>query len=526
MERRHKQITNVNFIEFKGLANYRASNRTDNKTAYYGKNCYFDQGMIKSSQGHDPFLAALSGTKDYRKLSKYEYNTGGVTAEYLATLYNKEWYIVDVENNTRTALTAGLTTDEEADTGQYVNTLYTVSQTDGGGKITDPTTFASVATIPKGSMIEFAWEKAWVAGVIGSEATLFYSRTATASHIDYVEDFASGGAELVGKGGKNTALRFLKDTLYVFKRDSIHSIRPDTVNVGGVITTLYVPKPFSVTGGAVNQKSTTVVENDIWFLTTSLEIRALGSEANFQTDPRTRDISSIIRNIKDNLATDQSGIARAHYHDSVYTIALAEKGSTVANIVINYNIENGGFGIDRFPSVVEWATVNNKVFMATSNSGQLYRDRFGYSFGGNYEIPFEVHMPFTDFQRPDQNYRNRRIYIRGKRSKGVAVTVRLYRGNYDTYSDYIIPEPTASEMGETAVSSPIGGVVFGAKPWGGSSVKAQDEPAVFTFEKHISTSKISNMFAIGVFAELDGQRIEIEQLQLGILPASQQPFNI
>jgi len=524
MRQRHGNITNVNFLEFKGLANYNASNRTDIRYGYYGKNCYFDQGKIKSSPGHDPFLAALAGSTSYRKLAKYEYNTGGVTTEYLATLYNKEWYIVDTENSTRTALSAGLSTDEDTDAAQYVNTLYTVSPTVGGGKISDPSTYASVGTMPFGSMIEFAWEKMWITGVIGNEATVYGSRTATASNIDYVEDFSTNAqTELVGKGGKNTALRFLKDTLYVFKKDSIHYIRPQVVDAS---TTLYLPKPFSVTGGAVNQKSTVVVENDIWFLTPDLQIRALGGVANYGDDPRTRDISSIIKGIKDELATDQSSVARAHYHDSIYTIALAEKGSSVANIIINYNIENGGFGIDRFPSINEWATVNNKVFMATTGSGQLYRDRFGYSFGGDFEIPFQVDMPFSDFQRPDQNYRNRRIYIRGRRSKGVAVTVRLYYGNYDNYTDYTIPEPTAAEMNESSVSSPFGKVQFGAKPWGGSSVKASDEPAVFTFEKHISTSKISNMFAVGILAELNGQRIEIEQLQLGILPASQQPFNL
>uniref|UniRef100_A0A6M3J709 Uncharacterized protein n=1 Tax=viral metagenome TaxID=1070528 RepID=A0A6M3J709_9ZZZZ len=524
MERRHREITNVNFTEFKGLANYRASNRSDNRYAYYGKNCYFDQGKIKSSPGHDPFLTALTGGTNYRRLSKYEYNTGGVTTEYLATLYNKEWYVVDTENGSRTALSAGLSTDEDTDCAQYINTLYTVSPTVGGGKISDPTTYSAVATMPLGSMIEFAWEKMWVSGVIGAEATVYGSRTATASNIGYVEDFSTNAqTELVGKGGKNTALRFLKDTLYVFKKDSIHFIKPQVVDSS---TTLYLPKPFSVTGGAVNQKSTIVVENDIWFLTPDLQIRALGGVADYGDDPRTRDISSVIRNIKNDLAVDQGSVARAHYHDSIYTIALAEKGSPYANIVVNYNVENGGFGIDRFPSVSEWATVNNKVFMATVGSGQLYRDRFGYSFGGNFEIPFEVHLAFTDFQRPDLNYRNRRIYIRGARSKGVALTIRLYRGNYNTYSDYIIPEPTATEMDESSVSSPIGSVQFGEKPFGGSSVKASDQPAVFTFEKHISTSKISNMFAVGIFAELNGQRVEIDQLELGILPASTQPFNL
>lgn len=525
MRRRHPDMMEVNYTEFIGLSNYLASNRVSNKFCYYGKNCLFDQGKIKSSPGHDPFLSSLGGSTDYRSLSKYEYSTGGVTTEYLVALLNKEYYVIDTENSTRTALSAALSTDEDTDTAQYISTLYTVSQTEGGGKISNPTTYAAVAGFPLGSMIEFAWEKAWITGVIGAEATVYGSRTATASNIAYVEDFTtSAQTELVGKGGANTALKFLQDTLYIFKRDSIHYIKPQIVDSS---TIRYTPQPFSMTGGAVNHRSTVVVENDIWFLTPSLEIRKLGLERDFLGDKRVNDISDVIRGMKDELAPDQSGIATAHYHNKIFTLALAEKGSSIPNIVINYNYDNRGFGVDRFPSVKQWATANNKVFMAQTGSGQLYRDRFGYSFGPDFEIPFEVRMPFIDFQSPDRNYRNRRIYVRGVRSKGVPVTIRLYKGNYDTYSDYTIPAPTDAEMGiGTAVSSPFGKVKYGSKPFGGSSVKASDKPAAYTFEKQISTSGISNMFSVGILSELKGQRLEIEQIKMGILPASQQVFNI
>lgn len=523
MRGRHSEITEVNFMEFLGLSNYLASNRIDNRYAYYGKNVLFDQSKIKSSPGHDPFLTALSGTNNYRSLSKYKYSTGGVTTEYLAALYNKEWYIIDTENATRTALGASLTNDEDTDAAQYMNTLYTVSPTEGGGKITDISTFAAVSTMPAGSMIEFAWEKMWITGVTGNEATVYGSRTATASHPEYIEDYTTGAqTELVGKDGTNTAMRFLQDTLYIFKSDSIHFIKPNVVDATNVF---YTPQPFSMTGGAVNQRSTIVVENDIWFLTPSLEIRKLGLERQYLGDKRTNDISNVIKGMMDELNANQSAAA-AHYDSGIFTLALRSKNSSINNIVITYNLSNGGFGVDRFPSVKQWETVNNKVFMAQTSSGQLYRDRFGYSFGGNFEIPFKVDLPFIDFQSPDSNYRNRRLYIRGQRSKGVAVTVRLYQGNYDTYTDYTIPEPTTAEMGSSSVSNPYAKSQIGSKPWGGSSVQASDKPAVYTFSKHISTSHVSNMFAVGILAELKGQRIEIDQLKMGILPASRQIFDL
>jgi len=524
MRERHPNIAEVNFTEFRGLANYLASNRTNIKYAYSGKNCFFDQGKIKSSPGHSPFLAALSGTNEYRNLSKYEHTTGGVTTEYLMSLYNKQWYKVDTETATRTAVGLNQTTDERVAAKQFINTLYTVSPTDGGFKFTDPDTQAAVATIPKGSMMEFGWEKMWITGVQGNEATVYGSRTATASNPTYVEDFAVGAqTELVGKGGKNTAMIFHDDTMFIFKRDSVFTIKPEIAPDNSV--TLYLPKPFAVTAGAVNNDSVIVVENDVWFLTPENQIRTLGQVANYSGSSRANDISEVIRGIKDNLATDQSAVARMHYYDNIVTIALAEKGSSVANIVITYNFTTKGFGIDRFPSVSNWATVNRKVFMTTVASGQLYQDRFGYSFGEQFEIPFQVDFPFTDFEKPYMNYRARRLFVRGGRSKGVAVTVRLYKGNYETYSDYVIPAPTAAEIAESSVTAPIGGNIIGSSPIGGSGVRADDKPKMYTFNYHISTKQTSNMFAVGMIAELNGQRVEIEQITLGLLPGTSQRFN-
>ena len=358
MRTRHENIAEVNFTEFLGLSDERASNRIDNRFAYYGKNIWFDEGKIKSSPGHDPFLSTL-GSTPYRSLSKYKYTTGGVTTEYLAALNNKEWYIVDTENATRTALSAGLSNDEETDAAQYMNTLYVVSPNEGGGKITDTSTYAAVASIPKGSMIEFAWEKMWITGVLNNEATVYGSRTATASNPEYIEDFTTGTqTELVGKGGSNTAMRFLQDTLYIFKSDSIHYIKPNVVDATNIF---YTPQPFSMTGGAVNQKSTIVVENDIWFLDQSLQVRKLGLERDYLGDKRVNDVTKIIKGIMSNLAPDQKSTAVAHYSNRIFTLALAEKGSLVANIIITYNYDDGGWGIDRYPSVNQWCTVNNNI---------------------------------------------------------------------------------------------------------------------------------------------------------------------
>jgi hypothetical protein len=519
---KHSNITDVNFIHFKGLSNYLESNRTNIEYCYEAKNCIFDRGKIISSPGHDAFLSELTNGTDYKLLNRYEYTTGGVSTELLTAVYNKEVYNIDLSTNIRTALSASLGTDEEGDSVQFVNKLYIVSPTNGGGEVSG-NTYTARPTIPKGRMIESAWQKIWVSGVDGNEATVYGSATALATDLTKAYDFATGETELVGKGGKNTAMRFLNDTLYIFKKDSIHFIKPNLEDT----SVLYIPKPFAVTGGAINQKSTIVVENDIWFLTSDLEVRSLGAEQNFLAQNRTRDLTSVIQNIKNELSTDQENVARATYHDGIYKIALATKGSSIANIIIIYNTVNNSFSVERFPSVKQWAVANNRTFLATTGSGQLYQDNAGYTFGG-FEIPFKVTTVFSDFQRPDRNYRARRLVIRGKRSKGLALSFKLYYGDYSHYDTFTIAAPDATEIGETTpAAGTFGAVQIGNAPFGGaSSAVPSDEPGVYKFEKIISASRVSDMFALGVECALLGQKLEIEQFIVGILPSSTKLYNI
>lgn len=512
--------------EFIGLSNYRASNRIDQRYLFNGKNVLFDRGKILASAGHDPFLPALVGGTDIQSMVQYGYDNAGTPEAHLVYQYNKEWYNINLETNVRTALTAGLAFDEEADGEQFVNSIYAVSPNNGGMKIVG-NVYSAVAGIPAGSMMEFAWEKMWIAGVAGALSTVFGSATATAADITKVEDFAGIGAqtELVGKGGRITALKFFKNSLYIFKNNGeIHFIQPDLNSA----TPLYIPKPFSLTGSAVNDRCVAVVENDVWFLTPDLQIRALGAEPQYINDTRTRDLSDIIRGIMDTLDSDQTNKAVMNYFNRICTIALATKGSSTANIVIKFNYDNGGFSIDRYPAVKQWESSGNRIFMATKGSGQLYQDRTSYTFGGEFEIPWEATFPFYDNLRPDNNYRARKIYIRGRRSRGVAIEVKLYSGNYNNFSSRTIPEPTDAEtMNPDSEEGVFGAVQFGSQPFGGSGTNnLPDIPEVFIFEKTISVSSMSNMFAIGLSTSLLGQRIEIEQVILYMQPGSKQFINI
>jgi hypothetical protein len=73
----------------------------------------------------------------------------------------------------------------------------------------------------------------------------------------------------------------------------------------------------------------------------------------------------------------------------------------------------------------------------------------------------------------------------------------------------------------------FGEIEFGGESFAGDgNATPSDLPDVFIYEKKISTSQMSNMFAVGLETDLLGQRIEVDQIKLGMQPGSKLPFNI
>lgn len=374
----------------------------------------------------------------------------------------------------------------------------------------------SVGT-PRGTMIVPWVERLFVAGDSTAPNAWIASKPALANNPLGCEDFdTTNGAitDLLGENGVITAMRVLGTDMYMFKQDSIYTCTRDNFAAGNTVFTL-----LSHTGGATNQKSTIVVENDIWFYDSiNNQIRSLGNERNFYTDPRTRALTQIIKRSMALLDPVQDNPV-ASYNKRVYRLSLKSLGSPTNNFTIIFDYDTGGFSID-IGQAINVATVynGNIVYGEDGISGQTYQDDQGYTANGA-AFAFEADTPFMDDSRPDTYKRARYIYFKGKLSYNQDTTIRLYRdGNYTTYSTYYIPSPAAQGVQQSTIMNDgqFGSAQQGNALWGGSST-IQNGIVLYEVDKLISCNQISNMFAIGLQSTINGGKVQCEQLILKVI---------
>lgn len=517
------RLKNLKF--FKGLRNFEENNAIPTDQVYECRNARFSDYTISSKRGWQELSDELTGGTKFMGLYEYPYFSSGTTTKRLIALYNNTFRQYDPGTSTWTSIATVWPSVVDADTQGivYNNVLYFVNpmsaNVDGIGKLSN-TTFSVVASSPRGIAIESWVERLWVIGDYDAPNAVIASRAATAAVPLNIEDWTTGTIlELLGKGGRCTAIRVLNNELFIWKEDGIWYNTPDRVAVG---TTQFIE--LSRTGGAVNQKSTIVVENDVWFLTPNLEVRSLGRERSLGDNPRTRELSSIIRRTMKILDTDQSN-AVASYFNRIYKLSLRTIDSPSNNITIIFDYDTGGWSVDRGQSI-DLATVwdNQLVYTEDSLVGQAYLDESGYS-GNEAAFVFDFKTPFLDDNRPDTSKRARYLYIRGQQSFTQEITVRLFRdADFDTYSEYTIQSPSARGVSQGAITNDgqWGSRQWGDQPWGGDSEGSGEIP-MYRIQNDscgdwlISIDRRCNMFAIGVNAQINGGKVIIEQMGLKLI---------
>ena len=400
----------------------------------------------------------------------------------------------------------------------------TVIITDGGsdgiGKISNNGTFSvvhgSIGT-PKGIMMETWVERLFVAGDKKAPNAWIASKPGNAGNPLNVEDFdTTNGAltDLLGKDGVITAMRVLNNDMYMFKRDSIYT--NDKASFAGGKTQFSL---LSRTGGATNQKSTIVVENDIWFYDgINNQVRSLGTERNFGADPRTKALTEIIKRSMDLLDPVQDNPVMI-YNKRVIKLRLKTKGSPTNNFNVIFDYNTGGFSVDIGQAVNVNTVYNGSVYYGEDGTGQAFKDDSGYSANGA-AFPFLANTPFMDDGRPDTYKRSRYIYFKGKLSYDQDTTIRLYRdGDYNLYSEYYIPSPHAQgiPVGNVSNDGQWRSAEQGNAVWGGNSIDQADDIPTYKIEELISVNRISNLYALGLFSTINGGKVVAEQLIIKVI---------
>ncbi len=508
-------VHNLKF--FNGMENYEESNAVGIDKLYNAENTRFTNLVISSKMGWQYLGNALAGGDRIQGMYQYAYQSGATIDKRLLEFYNKIFRQFDTGTQTWTNIATVWPNvkDTFTDGVEYNNVMYfvnplTVGNFGGIGKIAN-NVFSVVpdAAAPAGDGIESWVERLWV--INNKTNVVVTSNVALATIPAQIEDWTGGQTILVGKQGVNKAIRVLENQMYVWKEDSIYFNTVDRIAAGD-----FEFQQLSRTGGAINQKSTIIVENDVWFLTPQLEVRSLGRERNMQDNPRTRRLTNIIQRTMNLLDPVQDNPV-AIYNRSVYKLHLKTRGSPTNNLTLVFDYNTGGWSID-IGQAVNVTTIwqDSTVYGEDSNSGQAYIDDTGFSANGLFMI-HRAHTPFMDDNRPDTWKRARYIHFRGQLSWDQDVTIRLFRdGTYKTYSDYYIPSPHAQGMTQQAPNSSgqFGAFEFGDAVFGGDDSIAPGDILMYRIEKLISVDRRSNMFAIGIEGQVNGGKIITEQLEL------------
>jgi hypothetical protein len=525
-----KGLTKHDFYLFKGVNAFGEENRIPSDSLFYAENCRFDGYRLTNRMGYQAFYEELTGGTNIKGLINYpvyDHLTGN--KEYLLAYYNSLFHRIDPDTSTKVQITpTGWTaTDTEVSGISYRDKVYVC---DGGtnliGKIDDET-FSVVADSPKAMFLETWLEKLWT---VSSDAvsTVRYSRTATASNPEYIEDWttigASGG-ELIGSGGRLTGLKKLQTRLYAFKEDAIEQF--SDFDLSGDIP-VPVHSPLAVTAGAIGQKSITLVENDIWFLTPNLEIRRIGQEVNYSSDsPRTRDMSNTLARYKKQLDPDQSG-AVAVYHKGIYKLSLKTMGSASNNIKFIWDFNSKQWSFDKDTSQTAYCINSGNLYFVTDGlSEKIYRDNVGYSDNG-FAMSWTASTSLVDDGAPDVKKHARYLIVRGERSEGAVITVNLLGEDQAVLETHIVPAPTPAEMAtvdrevEDAYGL-IGDDLVGGFGFNGEST---DGPATYRFNAKFSCNSNSRMFGIKFSSSLNAKKVAIDEAKLYYIPRGVNSYNI
>lgn len=279
---------------------------------------------------------------------------------------------------TGTVIFCGVTTTYSAKTAtSFTITTSTVGCGSTRGVAQVPQEFAAA---PKGNLL-FVDNNArmFVAGVISSTQTLFYSKTADASDFTFsatrlandggVINMPEGGGGITGMAGDETAV-------YVFKRNLIKTITFS--QDGNDLPTIKLLKPFdnkSQTVGAVSSKSIFAGGNTIFFITPNNEIMTLSRIAQFDY-PQVVPISDAIQPTVDGM--DFSSSTGIYWRNKAYISGKQTSESTQNDVILIFDskrqqwespvigFNSNDFSIGRFGSIED-------LYFSSANTPNVYK---------------------------------------------------------------------------------------------------------------------------------------------------------
>lgn len=323
-------------------------------TGVTGSTNYSYRVSAFNANGETLACAAIAVTTGNATLSASNYNALAWTAVAGAVGYNVYGRKASADNGVGQTKMNSVTTNAYNDTG--VDTPSVI--------ITPPEGNSTGGQ--KGTIIEYALSRLFVAGDSANPSRLYYS--GAGNQLDDFSTAYSGGWIDVSKndGDAITGVKFYQNKVTVFKHKSIYQF--DFTDAG-------LPRVTLVTNemGCESQRTIKVVNNDLWFLAKidgKAVIVSLGNVQNYFSSLRTTRQSLKIEGPNDlgNANIEQLGNACAYYFRNLYILCLAHSSSTTNNRCYVYDTRFGAW-------VGYWDGIRANVFFAyttAAGSEDLY----------------------------------------------------------------------------------------------------------------------------------------------------------
>lgn len=508
-----KGLRDWNIIQFLGNRNYEEANRIGDDFLYDSQNSRFDAGVWRSRMGYTTFADELAGGTEDKGLFVYNYHDGTSLDKRLVRYYNSTFY--HAVGSTWTSMTTAWTNDTRTRGLNFENLLYVWNPDDGLGKISD-STFSVVDSSKKATSGEIFEGRLFLLGNRAAPYTLIGSAPfwVDATNIEKFATVDGGLITKLAKGGPLQTLKSFNQQLFVFANNWIY-VSSGTSTVGSSVVLAW--DDYANDYGAIGPDAVAEVENDLWCLTESLEVRALGLRPDYANQIRTEDLTYIIRENINELDSDQTS-ASIFYDGTNVRITLKSRGSSDENVIIIYNWNSRTWSVDKAFSARQFVQRGQNIYFSRPSSGQIYQADSGWN-DNTQSFVWKGRTSLQDNARPDIEKDIRYIYIRGAKTPSVEITVNLYRDNFQNSSSYTIASTSSASSGTSSPSTFGGSGAFGEKSFAGEPASGSTEfPQLTEFNEVISVRQKGRMFGVELQALLNDERVEIYQIVISYKP--------
>jgi len=392
---------------------------------------------------------------------------------------------------------------------------------------TNPASVTSANFLP--AFGEIYSNSLWVAGVPTAPNTVFISKASTSANPEYAYDFSGaltsfGDANEILLKNRVTAIKKLSTAAILFTINDAWYV-PGLQEFGSSVT--FDVQPIGGAAGAVSQKATVVVENDIYYLTPQKEIRSIKRGFADQLSVITVPVSEKIRKFLDTQVDPDLSTVFAYYDETAKLCKFHFKalGDTRNNLVVVLDINRlNEAGIPEIyiddGKVMSCGTsYKGTPYIGSSIIGQVYQDENGPADDDDVNIVVKRTSKEFTANNPTTQKKFRELVIYGEMSVSTVIPLEIFIDGVSVYSIEItsddLPSVGSSEDGGIGTGA-IGSFTIGEDGEEGTSSGIRYE-----FTKHIPIRTRGRKLRIEDNSDGNSNDYRINYMHYGFIATSQ-----